>query len=379
MKRSFIREILENITEDTISFAGGLPNEDLFPLAQIKESSNRVLLDKNSLQYTTSIGYAPLREKIANFYTAKGFPTSSKNILITSGAQQALDIISRYYQHQEITIESPSYLGAVNVFGLNNMILDPIKLSSEGINLNFFEKSFTKTNLTYLIPDFQNPTSSTYSLKHREAIAKIILKNKGLIIEDSPYSSLYFKDSYPEISQYVPNNSFNLGSFSKILSPSLRIGWIRASEELLSPLIPYKEAMDLHSCALSQYILNDFLKDKNNFHAHLNKLRNSYTQNMIEFSKALKIYLPEFIFKEPQGGMFIYGTLPNIDTAKLIRDCIKKGVVFVPGIEFYTNSKVSNEIRFNFTHCDKRTIHAGLKIIRSTINENEKNYKLQKG
>lgn len=369
MKRSFIREILEHTTNETISFAGGLPDVKLFPTKKLLSSAQKVLNDAKSLQYTTSTGIKELKEQIAQQYCEYGFETKESNIMITSGSQQALDIISRFYNNRDITIESPSYLGAMNVFDLNNLNQDCITLHNDGIDMNKFDKSFKKSKFTYLIPDYQNPTGYSYSNQKREEIAKIVKQYDGILIEDCPYSDIYFDKKNTSISSLIPNNSFNLGSFSKILAPSFRIGWIRADEKLIEPLIAYKEAMDLHTNGLSQYILSDYLKDNDEFNSHLKYLRKSYRKKMQIFSSYLDDILPQFEYEKPKGGMFIYGRLPNINTKDLVKKCLENGVVFVPGIEFYDSSEITDEIRFNFTSCSPKEIFIGLNIILQTIKE----------
>jgi len=238
MKRSFIREILEHTNSDTISFAGGLPMASLFPYEALRTSANQVLKESSVLQYGNSMGLKALREKIADFYNQEGFETKAENILITSGSQQALDIICRYHANRSITIEAPSYLGAMNIFKLNNLKQEVITLERDGIELKAFEKSFKATQLAYFIPDFQNPTGLSYSSEKRESIAKIA-EQGGLIIEDAPYSKLYFQEEQKSISSLLPKQSYHLGTFSKTLAPALRIGWIRADKTLLEPLIAY--------------------------------------------------------------------------------------------------------------------------------------------
>lgn len=369
MKRSFIREILEHTTNQTISFAGGLPNESLFPYQALRKSGYRALSEPSSLQYNTSQGYLPLREKIAEAYTGLGFPTKSEEILITSGSQQALDIITRYYHNREITIEAPSYLGAMNVFSLNKLKQTAVKLETDGIDIDGFTQSFQRSKLAYMIPDFQNPTGLTYSDEKRKLVADHIANAGGILIEDSPYSQLFFERRYASISSMIPEQSFHLGSFSKVLAPALRIGWIRASEALLKPLIPYKEAMDLHTNSIAQRIIDDFLSDPQSYQAHLETIRSSYTEKMESFAEALDEFLPMFHYHKPKGGMFIYGSLDGINTSKLFEKCLERNVVFVPGREFYLNSNIDNEIRFNFTNCSNEKAIEGLQLIHSVIND----------
>ena len=367
MKRSFIREILEHTNSDTISFAGGLPMESLFPNEALRISANNVLKDSHVLQYGKSTGYEFLKEKIANWYCQKGFKTSVENILITSGSQQALDIICRHHAKRDISIESPSYLGAINVFKMNGLQVDTIKLEYDGVDIEAFKQSFYSSKFAYLIPDFQNPTGSTYIQEKRNAIARAIKEKQGLLIEDAPYSELYFEDDLPSISSMVPHHSYHLGTFSKTLAPALRIGWIRADKKLLEPLIPYKEAMDLHSNGLSQAILDDYLSDMTQYKEHLKVLREAYRKKMEFFTTIIDEVLPTFKYKRPKGGMFIYGSFPNVDTSKLLKQALADGVVFVPGTEFYNHEACNNEIRFNFSLASEEEVLLGLAIISKLI------------
>ena len=363
MKRSFIREILESIDEDTISFAGGLPDETLFPVEDLKQANIKVYENSKNLQYTTSNGILELREKIANFYNTEGFDTDTNNILITTGSQQALYIIAKYFQGREIVIEKPSYLGAVNIFKMNSLSMNAITLKNDGIKIKEFKKAYKKSKLAYLIPDFQNPMASLYSKEKREKIAKYILKTGGYIIEDAPYSELYFKKKSKSISSLIPENSLHLGSFSKPLSPSLRLGWVRANKEIIKEFMRIKETIDLHSCSIAQHTLNNYLENIQNYQCHLQNIRDVYSTKMEFFAKALQEYLPSFIFEKPKGGMFIYGFIEGIDTYKLVQKCIKEKVVFVPANQFFLDKETSNAIRFNFTHSNSDEVIVGLQKI----------------
>lgn len=367
MKRSFIREILESIDSQTISFAGGLPSEKLFPVEDLKKANMKVYDNSKNLQYTTSNGIPELREQIAGFYNKEGFETVAANILITTGSQQALYIIAKYFQNREIVIEEPSYLGAMNIFKMNNLVMNPVELQNDGINMERFKIIFEKAKLAYLIPDFQNPKASLYSQKKREKIANMVSKNEAYIIEDAPYSQLYFEKKSKSISSMIPNNSLHLGSFSKTLSPSLRLGWIRANKEIIKELTIIKETIDLHSCSIAQYTLSNYLNDSLKYEKHLEGLRKLYKEKMEFFEAALKEHLPSFEFRTPKGGMFIYGRIKGIDTFKLVHECIKEKVVFVPANQFYLENKIGDEIRFNFTHSSKRDVVKGLKKINAIL------------
>ena len=367
IKRSFIREILESIDENTISFAGGLPSEKLFPSEDLKNATLKIFDNPKVFQYGISNGINELREKIALRYTKEGFATSKENILITTGSQQAMYILAKFYESKDITIEEPSYLGAMNIFRLNHLTMKGVKLESNGVNLNEFEQSFKNTKLAYLIPDFQNPSATTYSDEKRERIAKIVKENDGILIEDSPYSELFFDKKNISISSKIPKNSFHLGSFSKTLVPSLRIGWIRADEERIKSLMIIKESIDLHSCGISQYILNEYLENEEKYEKHLQEIRDDYKQKADFFCEQLDKYLPEFKYEKPKGGMFLYGSFEGIDSFALVQKCIKQKVVYVPGNQFYIDKIPNGEIRFNYTHSTFEQIEKGIKLIKSCL------------
>ena len=363
MKRSFIREILESIDSETISFAGGLPDESLFPIEDLKRASQKVFENPKNLQYTISNGITPLREKIADFYNKEGFETKASNILITTGSQQGLYIIAKYFQNQKILVEEPSYIGAVNIFKMNNLDMKSVPLHYEGINIERFDKVFEEIKLAYLIPDFQNPKGSLYSDEKRLEVAKSVSKHGGYILEDAPYSELYFEKKAKSISALIPENSFHLGSFSKTLSPSLRIGWIRANEEMIKRFTMIKETIDLHSCGIAQHILNNYLEEHTRYEKHLKSLRDAYKLKMEFFTKALKNHLSDFQFEQPKGGMFVFGSLGGVDSFDLVQQCMKEKVVYVPANQFYLDGRMSDEIRFNFTYSSEQEVVDGLKRI----------------
>ncbi len=364
MKRSFIREILEHTDSDTISFAGGLPDVGLFPRAALQRAAGRALAGAESLQYGLSAGFVLLREQIAGRYRERGFETRAENILITSGSQQGLDIITRYHSGADITIEEPSYLGALNVFTLNNMNTHAIPLTEEGIDADTFGRSLETSRLAYLIPDFQNPSGTRYTPDRRETVAAMLESHQTLLIEDAPYSELYFDEPIESISATLPTQSYHLGSFSKVLAPALRIGWIRADTQLLEPLIAYKEAMDLHTSGVTQRIVSAYLEEGDAFEAHLQTLRAACRDKMHAFADQLDRHLPEFVYTRPAGGMFIYGHLAGVDTSALVQRCLGEGVVFVPGVEF---GGAWDAIRLNYTHSSLEEIVEGVRRIRGCL------------
>ncbi len=359
MKRSFVREILEAINPDTISFAGGLPDESLFPTDKIRQAAMDALVSNSSLQYSVSGGISGLREKLADYYTKMGVATSADEILITTGAQQALDLISRAYFKGGVTVESPAYLGALGSFAANGCPLYPSPLG----DIEAFKDSFAKTKRAYLMCDFQNPTGRCYDLDSRRLLAQSALENDGIIIEDGAYMELYFGDRLPIMASFAPSHVMHVGSFSKILAPGLRLGWIRAAKKLLAPVLALKERADLHTSTLSQMIADKFW-EQDGFEVHLNNIRAAYSQKAKYLSNILHTKLPEFGFDEPTGGMFIYGRFPQgTDTRALAYASLAQGAVFVPGGEFYEGAPVNNEARFNFTHTNAEQMERGIEII----------------
>ncbi len=359
MKRSFVREILEAINPDTVSFAGGLPDESLFPVEKIKEAADKALKDSASLQYSVSGGIKSLREKLADYYTKLGVPTNPDEILITTGAQQALDLISRAYFKSGVTVESPAYLGALGSFAANGCPLHPTLLG----DMEAFEASFKKTKRAYLMCDFQNPTGRCRPLESRKLLAESATKNNGVIVEDGAYMELYFDEKLPIMATFAPARTIHVGSFSKILAPGLRLGWIRAAKELLAPILALKERSDLHTSTLSQMIADGFW-ESGGFDGHLENIRKIYAAKAKYLSKTLTAKIPQFSFEEPRGGMFIYGSFPkDTDTRALAYASLAKGAVFVPGGEFYEGAPINNEARFNFTHTSFEQMQKGIEII----------------
>jgi len=362
MKRSFIREILDVITQDTISFAGGLPDAALFPTDALREAADTVLRDPSSLQYARSQGEAALREKIAARYSKAGFPTHPDEILITTGSQQAINLIAGAFLENGVTVELPAYLGALNVFKLAGVAVEGVPLHGDSIDADELGRSSTRTKAAYLIPDFQNPTGACYSAASRTAIAATLAQNGALLIEDAAYSELYFEHKMRPISADLPKQSFHLGSFSKILAPGLRVGWIRAETEKLKRLLIVKEALDLHTATLNQRIIDAYWQT-HGLDAHIVAIRQSYRAKMEAMAEVLPRILPAFEFQKPEGGMFIYGALPGVDTMALVRRCIANGAAFVPGSEFYPGEGPKDEIRFNYTNASPEQMERGMRII----------------
>lgn len=370
---SFIREIL-NVADqqNIISFAGGLPNPECFPCQQLAESAQRVLSEKGIevLQYAGSQGLLPLRQWIANRYNQKfDMKIDANNIVITNGSQQTLDVTTKMFieKGDAVIVEKPTYLGALQAMSGYLPEFHPVTLTETGPDTNEIENICwqNKPKFMYSIPNFQNPTGICYDRKHREKIANILSDYQLILLEDDPYSEIRFEgEQLPPIASLAPENVFWSGSFSKMVAPGLRMGWVVLPPEMTAHFIKAKQSTDLHSNNLSQYALLDFLTH-HNIDDHLNKTRKAYKAQCDAMKEMIVKYLPDSIkMTNPQGGMFLWLTLPKeLDSNELIKDCLSQGVAFVPGNSFYTNGDGAHSIRMNFSNSNLETIERGIKTM----------------
>ncbi len=370
--RSFIRDILKVATApNMISFAGGLPNPKFFPVQEIKECTYKVLSNNPNiaLQYGLTQGLPELRNLISDSYRSQGIEVNDEQILITSGSQQALDLIGKVFinPNDTICLEEPSYLGAIQAFSIYSTNFTTIPLTDNGIDPNLFEQNIIQNNpkLTYLIPNFQNPTGTSYSQETKIEIARTAEKHNSLIIEDDPYGKLSFNNQPgTNIFKYALNNTILLGSFSKILAPGLRLGWIVANKEIINSLEKIKQATDLHTNALSQSIASEYMANYN-VNEHISRICNAYKIQAEAICNAIQEYFPkETRFVEPKGGMFTWLTLPdNKSSLELFNKAKEKQVAFVPGVPFYINKSDSSSLRLNFSCLEPDRIKVGIKIL----------------
>jgi len=383
--KSFIREILK-VTEDpkVISFAGGLPNPKLFPVQEVIEASVKVLEEdgENVLQYSTSEGYLPLREYIAERYLKKkGLTVSCDEILITSGSQQGLDLIGKVFLNKDdrIVVERPGYLGAIQAFGVYEPKFEFIPLLEDGIDIDLLEKAVggDRIKLFHAVVNFQNPSGITYSKEKRVGLANIFRGHNTILVEDDPYGELRFMgEDLPSMRKYLEDNVILLGSFSKIVSPGLRLGWICAKKDVMERIIVAKQASDLHSSSLSQRIVFRYLID-HDIDEHILKIREAYKrQRDLMVSMIEKSFPEEIKFTRPEGGMFLWITLPeSLSSLHLFVLAKTENVAFVPGGAFYIDGGGDNTLRLNFSNSDEEKIEEGIKrlarVIKKLLMENK--------
>lgn len=368
--RSFIREILKvALDPGVISFAGGLPNRDLFPVRELIDATNEVfgIYGNDIFQYSNSEGYLNLREYIAGNYQKNGLHISSENILITNGAQQGLDLLGKVLLNDGdgVVIEEPGYLGAIQAFSLYKPKFFPIQVLEQGMDTEKLRQVFTKNcpKLIYSVPNFQNPSGITYTNENRREIADITKDKQVFLIEDNPYGDLRFSGTpQKSFKYYSPEKTILLGSFSKIVVPGFRIGWIVAPNAIINKLLIAKQASDLHTCHFTQYIIYQYLL-RNDIQAHIEKVAKKYGEQCNSMLESIEKYFPSNITStRPEGGMFLWVTLPSqISAMNLFDLAVKEKVVFVPGNPFYINNNGENTFRLNFSCTDKQATETGIK------------------
>ena len=379
VQKSLIREILKVVgNPEIISFAGGLPNPISFPVKGIQEVTNKILQEDgvNILQYSTTEGYQPLREYISErYFKNSGLKIDPEEILITNGSQQGLDLIGKIFidKDDDILIEEPGYLGAIQSFSMYEPKFHAIPMLEDGVNIKLLEENLKKYDpkLFYAVPNFQNPSGITYTAENREKVAALLKGSNTIFVEDDPYGELRFiGEKIPSMKSYLSDNTILLGSFSKIVSPGMRLGWICAKKEIMEKLIIAKQAADLQSNYFAQRVVYEYLKE-NDIEIHIEKIRELYKTQRDCMVSAIDEYFPsEVKITRPEGGMFIWVTLPeNYSSLDLFDIVIKKNVAFVPGDPFYSGKEGMNTFRLNYTNSDEEKIKQGIKALAEGIKE----------
>ncbi len=368
--KSLVREILK-VTQDpeVISFAGGLPNPRFFPKEGIAQAAVEALSETNgsALQYGTTEGYAPLREYIAQRYrTTEGLDVTADEILITNGSQQALDLIGKVFidRQDPIAIERPAYLGAIQAFSVYEPQYHPVSLMEDGVDIDQLADVMRthRVKFFHTVINFQNPSGISYSAEKRRALAELAKDHDTLVIEDDPYRELRFEGTAaPSMRHELGDKAILLGSFSKIVAPGLRLGWVCAPRETMGNLVVAKQANDLHSNSFCQRMLHRFLMS-NNIDEHIALIRAGYKRQKDIMLAALEAHFPpEANFTRPEGGMFIWATVPKrLNVLELFEHAKKEKVVFVPGTSFFVDGGGTDNMRLNFSNADENRIEEGI-------------------
>lgn len=373
---SFVRGILKAAANpEIISFAGGLPNPISFPQEELLESMQRIVKNYGSqvFQYAVTAGLPELRQYIADRYRKKfGLNLSMENVMITTGSQQALDLIAKVLLNtgDGVIVEKPTYLAAIQAFSLHQPVFYPVELTENGLNTEQLKEILQRqeaarypVKFVYTIPDFQNPTGLTYSAENRKQIYEILKDREIVLVEDDPYGELRFEGEHlPYIGAGKLPNSILLGTFSKIVTPGMRTGFIISENiELLKYISIAKEASDLHTNIFSQYLIWDYLQN-NDLDTHIAKIKKLYQSQAQAMIDAMDKYFPKTVkYTKPHGGMFLWVTLPEkISAMELFPKALEEKVAFVPGDPFYTNIQNANTMRLNYTNADCETIDEGI-------------------
>jgi 2-aminoadipate transaminase len=381
-KASEIREILKVIkSKSIISFAGGMPDPALFPVEEIKVIISDVLTNraKEALQYETTEGYDPLRLKLFNFMKGEGMLISSKEeVMVTTGSQQALDLFARTFidPGDAIILEEPTYLAAWSAFKplSPEVILAP--MDEKGLNTSILGKKLKsrrgerKIKFLYTVPTCQNPTGLTMSEDRRRELVELAEEHDFLIVEDDPYSYLTDEKNPLFIKALNGDRTIYTSTFSKILAPGLRLGWVTAPKEILNKLAVLKQSLDLCTCTLSQHIAYEFM-ERGLLEGYIARLKPAYKEKREVMYRALENYFPKDAkWTKPNGGMFFWVTLPKgIDTKLMLDRAIMRDVAYVPGSPFYPSGGGKNTMRLNYSYATPAQIEEGIKRLGEVIRE----------
>jgi 2-aminoadipate transaminase len=377
MGSSVIRELLK-LTEqpDIISFGGGLPAPEVFPLKEFKEACNYVLdhYGAQALQYGTTEGYLPLREMITRHTVRYSVDVKPENILITSGSQQALDFIGRLFVNRGdyIVVESPTYLGALQAWNAYGAQYISVPMDENGMIVDELEKALRiGPKFIYVLPNFQNPSGATLSLERRQRIVELADKYGVPIVEDDPYGQLRYEGEHLPSLVYLDSkyrgddgtytgNVIYLSTFSKLLAPGIRLAWVVAPEQVIKKLVHTKQAADLHTATFNQMVAYEV--GKGGFlDEHVKVIRRVYKERRDVMLETMEEIWPTGTsWTKPQGGMFLWGILPvGMDSAEVIKKAIEKKVAFVPGGAFHANGGGENTMRLNFSYSSPDVIREG--------------------
>lgn len=374
LQSSAIREILK-ITEraEVISFAGGLPAPATFPVDEMRAAFDRVLAlrGREALQYSTTEGYAPLREWVAARIGTDAAPVSPDDVMIVSGSQQGLDLLSKVLVDpgDRVLVETPTYLGALQAFSMFSPSFVAVASDAEGLLPDALNESMRGAKFLYCLPNFQNPTGRLLPLARRRALVERARDLDLLILEDDPYGALsYDGDTPPSIRSLAPERTVYMGSFSKVLAPGLRIGYVIAPPALRAKLVQAKQATDLHTATLSQQAVFEVVRD-GFLDAHIPTIRALYRDQCEAMLAALAHHMPEGVsWNRPRGGMFLWVELPRgIDATAVLTRAVENNVAFVPGAPFYAADPVRESLRLAFVTVPPPRIEEGVARLAQVI------------
>ena len=376
MQSSAIRELLKLTQQpDVISFAGGLPAPEFFPLREIEEACRFIVRENGAqaLQYSATEGYGPLKEYLATTMHSYGVPAVPGNVLPTNGSQQALDLVGKLFidPGDYVLTGRPTYLAAIQVWNAYEARYHTMNLDDDGLVVSEIEHAYEKVladsgsppKFIYVLPNFHNPAGTTLPLERRQQLAEAATKLDLTVVEDDPYGELRYEgEDIPPICTLIPERTVYLGTFSKTLSPGLRLGWIVCPEVLMERFVQAKQGCDLHTGTFVQYIANDICQ-RGLLKPHVRRLRQAYKERRDTMLDALAEFWPDSCsWTRPQGGLFLWAKVPeSIDTVEFLKDAVAQKVAYVPGVNFYPNRDGGhNAMRLNFSYCAPDLIVEGI-------------------
>jgi 2-aminoadipate transaminase len=387
MKRSTVREILKLTAKpEVISFAGGLPAPELFPVERIREATDVVLSERGSevLQYSTSEGMPELRALIAQRLSSGKFQINPDNILITSGSQQAIDMLARIFldEHDRVVVENPTYVGMMSSWKSYYPRFSAVPTDDSGMCVDDLPPLLAeKHKIMYAIPTFQNPQGTTLVKERRAKLAQILVEHNLPFVEDDPYGELrYSGEKVPTVLQMeaevrgssdLEGNVIYCGTFSKILTPGLRIGWVAAALPVIDKLVQVKQGADLHTSTLNQFITYEAARDEEFLENHIAHLREVYRQRRDLMLQTMDEHFPaEVTWTRPEGGLFLMVTLPHhLDATEILKQALTHNVAFVPGEGFFIGETGRNTFRLNFSNSRPERIVEGIQRLGEVLKE----------
>ena len=377
MNPSVIREILK-VTEKPgiISFAGGLPSPSTFPVEVMAAAADRVFTrdGRAALQYSASEGYGPLTEWVAaELARHQGLQVSPSQVMITTGSQQGLDLVAKVLidSGSRVLVETPTYLGALQAFTPMEPEFVGVNSDAEGVDVADFSAKAPGARFMYVLPNFQNPTGRTMSAARRVALAQAAAAAGVPLVEDNPYGDLWFDTPPPRaLSARAPGNSIYLGSFSKILAPGLRLGYIVAPAAVMPKLLQAKQAADLHSPSFNQRLVAEVLKD-GFIERHVPTIRALYKRQCQVMLEALEANCRGLLeWNSPDGGMFLWGRLPQgVNAVDLLPLAVEHNVAFVPGAAFFADNADARSLRLSFVTASEEQIRTGIAALAAAIRQ----------
>jgi 2-aminoadipate transaminase len=388
MTSSMIRELLKlTASPDIISFAGGLPAPEVFPVEEVRLAVGRVLDEHGpeSLQYSPTEGYLPLRQLLVRHMSRYGIEVTPANVLITTGSQQALDLVGKLFINSgdRILVEEPTYLGALQAFTSYQAQYLAVPIDDQGVRLDELEQALRAgPKFLYILPNFQNPAGVTLSLERRLRLVELARHYGAPIVEDDPYGQLRYEGEHlPPLvecdarlhggngaGKAFRGDVIYLGTLSKTLAPGLRLGWVVAPEEVMTRLVQMKQGADLHTPTFTQMVAYEVARG-GFLDRHVRRIREVYGERRQAMLDALERHFPPgATWTRPEGGLFLWVTLPvGMDASEVLSDAIAQRVAFVPGRAFYPCGGGERTLRLNFSYCRPETIEEGIRRLGEVV------------